>query len=158
MLFYGEGGRIMKANNNKNRKIFRLKNGTIEVYKFEPISTEIALFRQNEMKKIPEDDQVLKRDYNDSWLFPKTGVVYECDSYVIRKEPPKSFEEMEVEYQDFLSKYNVKEGDEYSISLFDERRYGTIRDIKKDYELEELDVRIYLKHFLEWYKEKHDIY
>ena len=88
----------MKTNKNRHNKIFRLKNGTIEVYNFEPIFAEIGLFRLNEMKKIPEEEQVLRRDYNDSWLIPKSGVMYECESYVIRKEPPKTFEEREENY------------------------------------------------------------
>ena len=88
----------MKANKNRNQKIYRLQNGTIKIYNFEPINTEIVLFRQDEMKKIPEDEQVLRRDYIHSWFTPKSGMIFECDSYVIRKDPPKTFEEKENNY------------------------------------------------------------
>lgn len=94
----------MKANQNKNHKIFRLKNGIIQVYNFEPKYANIALFRLNEMKKIPEEEQVLRRDYNHSWFIPKEKIIYECGGYIIRKVPPKNFDEMEDNYF-FVRKY-----------------------------------------------------
>lgn len=88
----------MKANKRKNNKIFRLNNGTIQVYGFEPIRSSIEYFRLNEMKKIDEDERVITRDYNRSWFAPKKGIVYECDSYVLRRTPPKNFKEKEDNY------------------------------------------------------------
>lgn len=88
----------MKTNKHRKHKIFRLKNGTVQVYNFEPLNPEIALFRLQEMKKIPEDEQVLKRDYNRSWFARKNNDVFECESYVIKKEPIKSFEQKEDNY------------------------------------------------------------
>lgn len=88
----------MKANKNKNQKIFRLSNGTIQIYNFEPIQSRISLFRLREMKKIGEDERILTRENNPTWFTPKKGIVYECGGYILRKSPPKSFEEKENNY------------------------------------------------------------
>ena len=85
----------MKTNKNKNNTIFRLKNGTIQMYDFEPISTRITLFRLQEMKKIDESERVLKRERPRTWFTPKKGIVFECDKYVLRKAEPTTFKEKE---------------------------------------------------------------
>ena len=121
-------------------------------------SKNVQLIQQTEkVESLEEELKIAKQLLNQT----KEEIEKDKAKTYINPEDPitiKSFEEMEIHYQEFLTKYNVKEGDEFSISLFDDKRYSTIRYIKKDYELEELDVRIYLKHFLEWYKEKHDIH
>lgn len=88
----------MKANNNRNNTIFHLKHGTIEMYEFEPIMPRIALFRLQEMKKIDESEQVIKKERPHTWFTPKKGIVFECDNYILRKSPPKTFKEKEANY------------------------------------------------------------
>ncbi len=89
----------MKANHNKNNKIFRVNNGTIQIYNFEPIYSRIALFRLKEMKKIDEDEQVITKEGPLTWFSPKKGLIYECGSYVLRRTPPKTFDEKEKNYE-----------------------------------------------------------
>lgn len=94
----------MKANKRRNNKIFRLSNGTIEVFNFEPIYSRLAFFRLEEMKQIPEDEQIVYKELNGGWFKPKTGIIHECDAYIIRKRAPKNFEEEEENYE-LVSRY-----------------------------------------------------
>lgn len=85
----------MKANKRRSNKIYNLKNGTIEIYNFEPIRSRIAYFRLKEMQKIDEDERVLIKDYNNTWFASKKNVVYKCGSYNFKFLPPKNYKEQD---------------------------------------------------------------
>ncbi len=88
----------MKANHNRKNKIYRLNNGTIQVFSFEPFQSRIVNFRLQEMKKIKEDDQVIKKAGPLTWFSSKKNVIFECEAYVLKRNPAKSFEEKEDNY------------------------------------------------------------
>lgn len=110
----------MKANKRKNNKIFRLNNGTIQVYNFEPIRFNIEKFRQEEMKKIDEDERVIIRDYNRSWFASKKGIVYECESYAFRVIPPKNLEEKDNNYE-FIKRFTIGAFENASVHVMDRK-------------------------------------
>ena len=83
----------MEVNKKRNRKIFRLSNGKIEVLNFEPIYNRLNFFRLNEMHQIPEDEQIVYKELTGSLIKPKTGIIHECDGYIIRKRAPKGSKE-----------------------------------------------------------------
>lgn len=159
--------RIEKSTEERIDNVIRCSNGRVTkemiiinglVY-YEGIynSKNVQLIQQTEkVESLEEELRIAKQLLNQT----KEEIERDKSKSYINVEDPitiESFENIEEVYNDFLTKFNVEDGTEYSISLFDERRYDTIRKIKRDYELEDLDVRIYLKHFLDWYKEKHDI-
>jgi len=67
------------------RKIYNVKNGIIEVYDFETLQYRMNLFRLEELKRIPQREQILRREPTRSWFTPRKGVVYECDNYILRE-------------------------------------------------------------------------
>lgn len=67
------------------RKIYNVKNGVIEVYDFETLQYRMNLFRLEELKRIPQREQILRREPTRSWFTPRKGVVYECDNYILRE-------------------------------------------------------------------------
>lgn len=85
----------MKANKRRNNKIYNLNNGTIEIYNFEPINSRISYYKLKEMKKIDEDEQIVIKDYNNTWFSSKKNIVYECESYNLRFLPPKNYKEQD---------------------------------------------------------------
>ena len=148
---------VLRCSHNRVTKEMIIINGLV-YYEGIYNSKNVQLIQQTEkVESLEEELRIAKQLLNQT----KEDIEKDKAKSYINVEDPitiKSFEKIEIEYQEFLSKFNVEEGTEYSVQLFDDKRYSTIREIKKDFELEELDVRIYLKHFLEWYKEKHDIY
>ena len=83
----------MRANRKRNKRIFRIANGTVQIYGFEPINSELALFRLKEMQSIPEDEQIIYEEPT-RMLFPqKKGVLFDCESYVIVQRPIRTEEE-----------------------------------------------------------------
>ena len=75
------------------RNILNIKGGKIEVYGFEPKTYSINLFRLTELKKIPKEQQILRRENTRGWFTPKKGVLYECDNYILRPFPSKKIED-----------------------------------------------------------------
>lgn len=73
----------IEAKERKN-KIYNLKNGVIEVYNFEPYNYKLNLFRLEELKKIPKEEQVLVESPTNGWFTPKKRKVFECDAYVLQ--------------------------------------------------------------------------
>ena len=69
------------------RNIFNINGGTLEIFDFEPKHYAIDLFRLEELKKFPEEKQVLRKDDTRGWFTPKKGVLYECDNYILRPFP-----------------------------------------------------------------------
>ena len=78
-----------------NRKICNLKKGVIQVYQFEPFNYRLNLFRLEEMKRIPREEQILRREPTRSWFTPRKGVFYECDNYILRKFDFSKFEDID---------------------------------------------------------------
>ena len=93
-----------ESKQKRNNKIFRLSNGTIEIYNFNPIFSRLTFFRLEEMKQIPEDEQVVYKELNGTWFRPKKGIIHECDAFLIRKREPKTFQEKEENYM-LVSRY-----------------------------------------------------
>ena len=67
-----------------SRKIYDLNNGKIEVYSFRPLEHKLRLFRIQELDYFLPSERVLKKENTRSWFTPTKGVVYECDSYILR--------------------------------------------------------------------------
>lgn len=68
----------------KKNKIYNLKNGVIEVYKFEPINYKLNLFRLEEFLKIPKQEQILVESPSNGWFTPRKRKVFECGAYVLQ--------------------------------------------------------------------------
>ncbi len=68
----------------KKNKIYNLKNGVIEVYKFEPINLRLNLLRLEELKKIPREEQILVETPTNGWFTPRKRKVFECGAYVLK--------------------------------------------------------------------------
>jgi len=66
------------------RNILNINGGKIEVYSFEPKHYSLDLFRLEELKTIPQEQQILRKENTRGWFTPKEGVIYECDNYIIR--------------------------------------------------------------------------
>ena len=66
------------------RNIYNINGGTLEIYSFEPKHYAMDLFRIAELKKVPEEEQILRKEDTRGWFTPKKGVMYECDNYILR--------------------------------------------------------------------------
>ena len=88
------------------RKIYRLNNGVIEVYQFEPINYKLNLFRLEELKRIPKEEQILRRETTRSWFTPKKRVVYECENYILREFDFSNIHDMDKQMQLFKAYVN----------------------------------------------------
>ena len=88
----------MRANAKPARKIFHVSNGTIRIYDFNQNYSRLNLFRQEEMKRIPVEEQILYREANRFLFQHKEEIVYECDAYSLRTKPPKNMNEVEDNY------------------------------------------------------------
>lgn len=94
----------MRANTKRGRKIFHVSNGTIEIYDFNENYSRSTLFRLEEMKKIPENEQVLYKEANRFLFQHREEIVYECDAYSLRIKKPKNMAEVDDNYF-FVHKY-----------------------------------------------------
>lgn len=66
------------------RNIYNINGGTLEIFDFGPKRYAMDLFRIEELKKIPESEQILRKEDTRGWFTPKKGVIYECDNYILR--------------------------------------------------------------------------
>ena len=71
------------------RNIYNINGGTLEIFDFEPKHYALDLFRLQELKNIPQEEQILRKENTRGWFTPKKGVIYECDNYILRTFPSK---------------------------------------------------------------------
>lgn len=74
--------------------IYNLNNGNIEIYNIKPLEDKIKLFKQNEIKKIPENERVLKALTKKRYITYKKDVVYNNPMYVLKKSEDTDNEEI----------------------------------------------------------------
>ena len=74
--------------------IYNLNNGNIEIYNIKPLEDKIKLFKQNEIKKIPENERVLKALTKKRYITYKKDVVYNNPMYVLKKSEDTENEEI----------------------------------------------------------------
>ena len=74
--------------------IYNLNNGNIEIYNIKPLEDKIKLFKQNEIKKIPENERVLKALTKKRYITYKKDVVYNNPMYVLKKSEDTQNEEI----------------------------------------------------------------
>ena len=74
--------------------IYNLNNGNIEIYNIKPLEDKIKLFKQNEIKKIPENERVLKALTKKRYITYKKDVVYNNPMYVLKKSEDEENEEI----------------------------------------------------------------
>ena len=67
------------------REIYRINKGKIEVFNLKPRIELIAFFRDDEIKKIPENERVLLYKDKKSIFDKKSDIIYQRNNYVLKK-------------------------------------------------------------------------
>ena len=67
------------------REIYRINKGKIEVFNLKPRIELIAFFRDDEIKKIPENERVLLYKDKKSIFDKQSDIIYQRNNYVLKK-------------------------------------------------------------------------
>lgn len=137
-----------------DREIYRINKGKIEVFNLKPRIELIAFFRDDEIKKIPENERVLLYKDKKSIFDKKSDIIYQRNNYVLKKTTDE--ENRVIIQKNLLDVSNP--GEIRRLKRTDNEEYILLLDLLFDYKNKRIQITPDLCNELLLEKEDYDSY